>query len=185
MTRSVAAAPPLPPATPSRARVGASRASRPSARPAASSAGAGSADVSAGSSLGRLVLRLLDRLLVLVRLEQVGGVEERALLLADVDEGRLDARQHRLDPTQVDVADRAAMVGPVHQQLDQTVVFQDGHAGFPLAPVDQDLALQVMPSAAAERHHAPRIRTPQHAGKEQARCMRTRRPGGVPDQEHT
>ena len=71
-------------------------------------------------------------------------MEEGALLLADVDERRLDSGQHRLDPTQVDVADGAAMVRPVHQELDQTIVFEDGHAGFPLAPVDQDLAFQML-----------------------------------------
>ena len=61
---------------------------------------------------------LLLGLVVLVRLQQVRGVEEGALLLADVDEGRLDTGQHRLDPTQVDIADGAAMVRPVHQELD-------------------------------------------------------------------
>ena len=71
-------------------------------------------------------------------------MEERALLLADVDERRLNPGQHRLDAAEVDVPDRAPMVRPVDQQLDQAVVFQDSHAGFPLAPVDQDLALQVI-----------------------------------------
>jgi hypothetical protein len=77
------------------------------------------------------------------------------------------------------------VVGPVHEQLYQTVVFQDGHAGFPLAPVDQDLALQVMPSAAAERHpHTPH---PVVAARWEVGLgfTPTRRPGGVPDQEHT
>jgi hypothetical protein len=36
------------------------------------------------------------------------------------------------------------MVGPVHEELDEAVVFQDCQAGFPLAPVDQDLTLQIM-----------------------------------------
>ena len=46
-----------------------------------------------------------------------------------------------------------AVVGAVDEQLDQTVVLQDGHAGFPLAPVDQDLALQVClsPAGAGQR----------------------------------
>ena len=46
------------------------------------------------------------------------------------------------------------VVGTIHQQLYQAVVFQDRHAGFPLASVDQDLALQMMPSAAAV-HRSP------------------------------
>jgi hypothetical protein len=72
-------------------------------------------------------------------------VEKRALLLADVHERGLDAGQYRLDPAQVDITDGAAVVGPIDQELDQPIVFQDGHAGFPLAPVDQDLALQDRP----------------------------------------
>ena len=63
-------------------------------------------------------------------------------LLTDVDEGGLDPRKNRLYPAKVDVTDRAAMVWAVHQQLYQSIVFQDRHPGFPLAPVDQDLALQ-------------------------------------------
>jgi hypothetical protein len=89
-----------------------------------------------------LPLAFFLRLFVLVRLQQIGCVEERALLLPDVDEGGLDSREHRLDPTEIDVTDGAAVVGAVYQELDQSVVFQDGHAGFPLAPVDQDFTLQ-------------------------------------------
>ena len=120
---------------------GPGRASWPSARRWLSPAGRspGSAD---GVRLGLGLLGVLLRLLVLVGLEQVGGVEERALLLADVDERGLDAGQHRFDPAEVDVADGAAMVGAIDEELDQPIVFEDGHAGFPLAPVDQDLALQ-------------------------------------------
>ena len=71
-------------------------------------------------------------------------MEEGALFLADVHERGLDARQDRLDPAEVDVADRAAVIGAVDQQLDQPVVFEDGHAGLALAPIDQDLALQAV-----------------------------------------
>ena len=49
---------------------------------------------------------------------------------------------------EIDVADGAAMIRPVHQQLDQTVVLEDGHAGLPLAPVDQNLALHAGTSTA-------------------------------------
>ena len=71
-------------------------------------------------------------------------MQEGALFLPDVDERGLDAGQDRLDPAEVDVTDGAPMVGAVHQQLDQPIVFQDGHAGLPLAPIDQDLALQAV-----------------------------------------
>jgi len=103
-----------------------------------------------GGCLGRVVAGLflgsgflLLRLLVLVRLQQVGGVQKRALLLPDIDEGGLDAGKHRLHPAQVDVPHRAAVVGAVYQELHQSIVFQDRHPGFPLASVDQDLTLQV------------------------------------------
>jgi hypothetical protein len=77
-------------------------------------------------------------------------VEECALLLTDVDEGGLDSREHSLDPPQVDVAHRAPVVGTVHQQFDQPIVFQDSNAGFPLASVDQDFTLQMRPQTPLE-----------------------------------
>ena len=147
--RSVALPPPLPlprrrRSAPARHSVRRSPAASSTVRPA-DRGGLGSA-----SALVLLAVLLFVRLLVLVRLQQVGGVEEGALLLPDVHEGGLDAREHRLDPAEIDVADRAAMVGAVDQQLDQPVVFQDGHAGLPLAPVDQDLALQACPTSAED-----------------------------------
>jgi hypothetical protein len=34
------------------------------------------------------------------------------------------------------------VVGAIDQQLYQSVIFEDSHAGFPLTPIDQDLAFQ-------------------------------------------
>ena len=132
--------------------------------------------------LGLLLgLGVLVGILVLVRLEEVGGVQEGALLLADVDERGLNARQHRLDPSEVDVADRAAVVGAVDQQLDQAVVFQDRHAGFPLAPVDQDLALQVMTSATVGAPSTrSRDRSPRHAWEWTSVLQQRADPAGAP-----
>ena len=98
--------------------------------------------------VGVLVGRLI---VVLVGLEEIGGVEEGALLLTDVHERGLDSGEDGFDPSEVDVADGAAVVGTVDQQLDQPIVFQDRHAGFPLAPVDEDLALHERTSAAPTR----------------------------------
>jgi hypothetical protein len=98
------------------------------------------------SGLGDLLLGngvFLLRLLILIRLEQVRRVQEGAFLLTDIDESCLDPGKDGLYPTQVDVTNRAAMVGAVHQQLYQSIIFQDGHTGFPLTPVDQDLTLQL------------------------------------------
>ncbi len=62
-------------------------------------------------------------LLVLVlRLDQVGGVQEGALLGSDVDERSLDPRQDSLDFAEVDVAHRAAGVGTIHQEFNKAVV---------------------------------------------------------------
>ncbi len=69
-------------------------------------------------------------------------MEKRALLLTDVDECGLNSGEDGLDSAEVDVTDGAAVVGTIDQQLYETVVFQDRHAGFPLASIDQDLALQ-------------------------------------------
>ncbi len=92
--------------------------------------------------LARLVDFLLIRLFILLRLQEVGRVEEGALFLTDVDEGRLDAGENRFDSSEVNVTDRPAVVGTVHQQFDQPIVFQDCHARFPLASIDQDFTLQ-------------------------------------------
>jgi len=112
-------------------------------------------------------------------------VEECALLLANVHEGGLDAGQDSFDPAEVDVPDGAPMVGPIDEKLDQAVVFEDGQAGFPLAPVDENLALQLMTSAAAERHHA--LPHPIAAARWEMNLglAETRRPEGGPDKQPT
>src|SRR5690606_10725034 len=75
-----------------------------------------------------LALLLLARLLVLLRLDEVGGVEEGALLQADVHEGRLEPGQHRVHAAEIDVPYRPALVRTVVEELDEGVVFQDGDA---------------------------------------------------------
>jgi hypothetical protein len=70
-------------------------------------------------------------------------VEKGAFLQPDVNEGSLDAGEHRLDLATIDVADRAADVRPVNQELNKTVVLQDGDPGFPAAAGDENLALPV------------------------------------------
>jgi len=76
-------------------------------------------------------------------------VEESTLFQPNVYKGRLNPGEHRLDSSQIDIADSASVIGTVDQQLDQPIIFQDGHASFPLAPIDQDFTLQMRPSAAA------------------------------------
>src|SRR5690606_30852696 len=74
----------------------------------------------------------------------VRDVEKRRLLGADVHEGGLDPWQDGLDLAEVDVADEALPVGPVHHQLDQDVVLQDGHARFLGRGGNEDLSLHTV-----------------------------------------
>jgi hypothetical protein len=90
-------------------------------------------------------------LLVFIGLEQVGGVEEGALFQADVHEGGLDAWQNRFNAAEIDVSNGSPVIRTIHEQFDEPLVLQDRHTGFPLAPVYQDLALQVSTSAARLR----------------------------------
>jgi hypothetical protein len=76
-------------------------------------------------------------------------VKEGALFLTDIYESGLNPGKHRFDSSQVDVTDRAAVIGTIHQQFDQPIIFQDGHAGFALASIDQDFTLQVRPQPPA------------------------------------
>src|SRR3954463_248520 len=121
-----------------------------------------------------LLRRLFLWFLVFVRLEEIGRVEECALFLTDVDECRLNAREHRLDSAQVDITNGTAVVGTIHQQLNQAIVFQDSHAGLALAPVDQDFTLQMRPQPPLELYEKRALRracpppTEEHAAR--ARC---------------
>ncbi len=85
------------------------------------------------------------RLLLVLGFEEVGGVQEGRLALADVDERRLDAGQHCLDPAQVDVADATAMIGTIDQQLDELVVLEDRHPRLARGTGDEDFALHGRP----------------------------------------
>ncbi len=57
-------------------------------------------------------------LLVLVGLEEIGGVQEGAFLQAYVNERRLDAGQDCFNPSLVNVSNGPPVVGTVHQQFD-------------------------------------------------------------------
>src|SRR5881296_2175714 len=86
----------------------------------------------------------IGRLVLVLGLDQVGGVEERALFRPDVDECGLDPRQDGLDRAEVDVAHHAAGVGTIHQELNKAVVLQDRDAGFACGPADENFPFQSM-----------------------------------------
>jgi hypothetical protein len=92
----------------------------------------------------RPIGRLVDVLgfLVFVGFQQVGGVEKGALLQTDVNECGLNPREDRLHAPEIYVADTPPVVRAVYQQFDEAVVLENGHAGFPRAAVDKNLAFQ-------------------------------------------
>src|SRR5207237_10678136 len=85
---------------------------------------------------------VIGGLVVLLRLDQVGGVEKGALFGSDVDEGGLDSREHGLDRAQVDIAHHAAGVRTIHQELNKAVVLQDRHASLARGPADEYFSFQ-------------------------------------------
>src|SRR5690606_38247906 len=106
-------------------------------------------------------------------LEQVGGMEEGALLEADVHEGGLNAGEDGFDLPQVDIPHGPPVVGAVDEEFYQAVVFQDGHAGVALAAVDEDLAFHAgSPWGFGARHAASRERrTLRPAGPGPPQCL--------------
>jgi hypothetical protein len=74
------------------------------------------------------------------RVDEIGGVKERAFFGSDVDERGLNAGEHRFHTSEVDVADHAAGLGTVDQKFNELVVLDDGDPGFPRVRVDQDLS---------------------------------------------
>jgi hypothetical protein len=62
----------------------------------------------------RLFRLLVLRLLVLIRLEEVGGMKESALFLSDIDESGLNAGKDSLHSAEVDVTYGAAVIGTVN-----------------------------------------------------------------------
>ncbi len=73
------------------------------------------------------------------RMHDVGRVQERGALQADVDERGLHARQHARHSSLVNIADEAALVGPLQEDFLQHAVFHQGGACFARADVDEDL----------------------------------------------
>ena len=87
--------------------------------------------------LGRLVLGIVVVALVI---DEVGVVQEGALVGANVDECRLQARQHRLDLSPVDVADHPPCFRTLDLQLNELVVLENRNAHFALGCADQDFS---------------------------------------------
>jgi hypothetical protein len=90
----------------------------------------------AGGALLDAALGELEELRDVVR--EVGEVEERVLLLADVYEGGLDAGEDAADLGEVDVAEGADVIRVLDVELDERAVLDDGDPGLIPGYVDDD-----------------------------------------------
>ena len=84
-------------------------------------------------------------------IDEIGRVQERALLRADVDERCLNAGKDRFYSSEVDVADHAAGLGTVDQKLNELVVLDDGDPRFARVRVDQNLSFHRCPPRSGSR----------------------------------
>jgi hypothetical protein len=91
--------------------------------------------------LGQAVAHEPGRLALGLAVPDVGHVQERGALQADVDEGRLHAGQHARHLAQVHVADQSALERAFDVQLLHRAVLDDRHPRFLRRPVDQDVLL--------------------------------------------
>jgi hypothetical protein len=88
---------------------------------------------------------------VLPVLPDVGDVQERRALEADLDEGALHARQHARHPSEIDVADQAARAHALHVELLHDALLEHRDARFLRRYVDEDFVSQGRPSCCARR----------------------------------
>ena len=84
----------------------------------------------------------------------IGGVQECGLFGADVHEGGLNAGEHGFDLPEVHVANPATGIGPIHQQLHQLAVLENGDARLARRRVHQDFSLH------SDVPRAPAVATP-------------------------
>ncbi|MOA17276.1 hypothetical protein D3C78_1375280 [compost metagenome] len=79
------------------------------------------------------------------------GMDERGAVQADVDEGRLHARQHPHHLALVDVADDAALLRALDMHLLQHAVFHHRHARLHGGDVDQNFFAHLVILVAGDR----------------------------------
>src|SRR5690606_9251206 len=127
--------------------------------PAASAA----TPVSVGPAVVGLIVLEVGVLVVEVR-----DVQEARLLGADVHEGGLDAREHRLHPSQEDVADHPVLVRAVEHDLHQLTVFEQRHPGLLGCRAHEDLSPQRRLRSCAHRTPHGTSRAPDSPARESA-----------------
>ena len=93
---------------------------------------------------GQLWLRIAHHarwLTIGLSMPDVGDMQERGTLQADINERRLHARQYSGDLAEVDIADQAALQRALDMQFLQGTVFHDGDPCLLRRPVDQYIFL--------------------------------------------
>jgi hypothetical protein len=83
-------------------------------------------------------MRRFDARIRVSGVEYVGGVQECRAIHADIDEGRLHARQYPGNAALINVADQSAAAGPLQKDFLQHAVFDDGSARLMRAGIDQN-----------------------------------------------
>ena len=148
---------------------------RPRRRPATATgpAAAGSAGSASSSSPGLEALEFLDGV------DDLRDVEERVALEPDVDEGRLHPGQDFRDPALVDVADHAALMLALDEDLDDLVVLEDGDPRFVVARGDDHLLVHGTHSTrpggrGADRRRPAADESASRADEARQDCDRTR-----------
>ena len=125
----------------------------------------------------------LEAVELLDRVDDLGDVQERVALEADVNEGGLHAGQHLRDPALVDVADHAALTLALDEDLDDLIVLEDGDTRVVVARGDDHLLVHWNsrkwwnPARAAQT----RARWPGHPDTRPASTRRARRRTVIPD----
>ena len=119
---------------------------------------------------GRLVVLFVagfEPLELLDGVDDFSDVEERVALEADVDEGGLHAGQHLRDPALVDVADDAALMLALDEDLDDLIVLEDRDARVVVARGDDHLLVHGTHSTVGRPRHTSgrRPRTQQQQGQ--------------------
>ena len=101
--------------------------------------------------------------------EDVGNVQERGALEADLDERRLHPGQDARDLADVDVADPAALELALEMQLLHRAVLDDRDAGFLRRPVDEDVLHRVRQAGVGVLTHGW-TSTPAHSSSAAVSC---------------
>ena len=96
-----------------------------------------------------IVLVTVGVAVVIAADNDVGGVQEGALLGTNIDEGGLNPWLYRLDASQVDVSNHPTCFRTVDQEFNELVVLDDGDADFPRRRTDEYLSFHRRPSIAS------------------------------------